>query len=418
MGVETHDGLRVAMLRDAKMPGNHQMQSMAKTIETTLDPVIRGTKMANIPKIQYAKVQDLHFDPTNPRLGRRVVSSKLTQEEILDAMTDWSLDELATSFIESGFWPQEALIVVKEKLGRSNKLIVVEGNRRLAALKLLKNAVDGKPFSARWEELVRGAKITQKFFEEIPVIEVKDRSEVSAYLGFRHVSGIKEWKPAEKAEYIAKLIEGEGLSYEQVRRKIGSKAPVVRQHYIAYRLLLQMDAQAEIAMDYVEVKFSVLYLSLRTAGVQSYLGLNLLAEPATARKPVKTKNIPRLVNYARWLFGTDKVPPLFSDSRSVDQFGRVLESEEAVQYLERTPNPRFDVAKRKSGASQADVVSYVNSASDSIQLALTEAHVFKKSPDIAKAVKRLAVDAMQLISIFPSIQKEMIKELKDDAGAA
>lgn len=370
------------------------------------------------PRIQYAPVDDLFLDPTNPRLGRRVSSKSLKQEEILDVMKDWSPEELATSFIESGFWPQEALIVVSESLYKKNRLVVVEGNRRLAALKLLKSAIDGEPISAKWRDIAAASTLDTDFFEDIPYILVKNRDEVSAYLGFRHVTGIKEWKPAEKAEYIAKLIEGEGLTYDQVRRKIGSKVPAVRQHYIAYRLLLQMDEQDAIDMDFVEVKFSVLYLSLRTQGVQAYLGIDIQSEPNGAKKPVSSKNIGKLVNYATWLFGNEKTRPLFTDSRFVDDFGKILESDEAVDYLERAESPRFDVAKRKSGAAAADVVGYVEAASDAIQLSLSDAHVFRKSLDLQKAVKRLAADSMQLISLFPSILKDVIEELNEDARSS
>jgi len=332
-------------------------------------------------------------------------------------MKDWSPEELATSFIESGFWPQEALIVVKETLYRKKSLVVVEGNRRLAALKLLKSAVEGKAISSKWKELADSSKLPKEFFSEIPYIEVERRADVSAYLGFRHVTGIKEWKPAEKAEYIAKLIEEEGLTYDQVRKKIGSKVPAVRQHYIAYRLLLQMDQQSEIDMDFVEVKFSVLYLSLRTQGVQSYLGVDLQSEPRAAKNPVKRENQSRLVSYATWLFGNEKSKPLFSDSRYVDEFGKILESSEAIEYLERAESPRFDVARRKAGTAVDDVVTYVLAASDSIQLSLAEAHVFRKNPELVKAVRRLAQDSMQLVRVFPGILKEVLEELSEDASA-
>lgn len=369
-------------------------------------------------KIEYAHVDELNLDPSNPRLGRRVAAANLTQSEVLDIMKDWSPEELATSFLESGFWPQEALIAVREELHGHEGLVVVEGNRRLAAIKLLKLAVDGSPTSAKWRDIAASGKLSADFFAEIPYILVDDRSKVSAYLGYRHVTGIKEWKPAEKAEYIAKLIEDEGLTYDEVRRKIGSKTPAVKQHYIAYRLLLQMDEQDAINTELVEEKFSVLYLSLRTAGVKKYLELNLDADPEHARKPVPEAALPKMVNYSRWLFGTDDETPLFTDSRYVDDFGKVLESPDAVEYLERNERPKFEVALRKSGAAETHIVDYVLRASDNIQLALAEAHVFRKSEELTKAVSRLGADAMQLISVFPLVHKAIVSELIEDAGAA
>jgi hypothetical protein len=291
--------------------------------------------------------------------------------------------------------------------------VVVEGNRRLAALKCLKATVDGRAPSKYWTDLVKAHKPSQGLFEQVPYIEVGNRSDVSAYLGFRHVTGIKEWKPAEKAQYIAKLIEEEQLTYDDVRRKIGSKAPTVRQHYISYRLLLQMEQEEGVVIDKVEDKFSVLYLSLRTQGVQSYLHIDIKAPPGKAMMPVHKAYLKNLVHYSKWLFGDEKNPPLFTDSRNVDNFGKILESEEAVNYLERTVNPRFELAIRKAGVGEQEVIALVSSASDNIQLALTEAHLFRKSTQLQKSVRRLGKDFAALLNIFPSEKADFVKEIQD-----
>jgi len=369
--------------------------------------------MAIAPRIEYASVDDLFLDPTNPRLGRRLASPKTKQDAVLDCMKDWTLDELATSFMESGFWPQEALIVVEENLYGKSRLVVVEGNRRLAALKFMKAAFDGDASSGKWKKLMEESKLDQSFYDQIPYIKVQARKDVAAYLGFRHVTGIKEWKPAEKAQYIAKLIDEENLSYEEVRKKIGSKTPTVRQHYISYRVLLQMDESEDIAIDHVEEKFSVLYLSLRTAGAKKYLHINGSAEPAEAERPVPQEHIDNLTKFAKWLFGDDETEPLFTDSRNVDAFGKMLESDDAVEYLERTEKPRFEMAFRKAGLGLESLVGYVNTADDHIQLTLQEAHLHKQAKELQKAVRRLKADVVQLISIFPEIKKELKEEFAE-----
>ena len=374
--------------------------------------------MPTAPRIEYASIDDLLLDPTNPRLGRRVASPKLSQEKVLDIMSDWTLDELAESFLMSGFWPQEAVITVKEKLYGQSHFVVVEGNRRLAALKNLKMAVDGKQPSKYWTGLVAGKTVPKALFDSVPYILVANRKDVSSYLGFRHVTGIKEWNPAEKAEYIAKLIDDDNLSFEDVRKQIGSKAPTVRQHYISYRLLLQMEQQEDVSIEAVEEKFSVLYLSLRTQGVQKYLHIDIQAPPEKAKTPVPKAHLENLVNFSRWLFGDDKHAPLFTDSRNVDNFGKILESDAAVEYLERTPDPRFELAYRKAGVGEQDVIDLIAGASDNIQLALTEAHVFRKSTQVQKTVRRLCTDTAALVNVFPMIKADVLKEMQEDAGSA
>lgn len=363
--------------------------------------------MAIKSNILFTSLDNLNLDPLNPRLGRENTGRDVSQEKVLDLMEDWNLDELAISFLESGFWPQEAILAVEENLYNRHCLVVVEGNRRIAALKLLKDAFDGKPHSQKWADLIHEKKIPTDLFEKIPYILIDSRKDVIAFLGFRHVTGIEQWRPAEKAEYIAKLIDEDGFTYEQVMRKIGSKTNTVRQNYISYRLLLQMEEQADISIKNVEQEFSVLFLSLRTAGVQQYLNIDISASPDKAEKPVPPRRLNALTNYARWLFGDETKLPLFTDSRYVDKFGKILESDEAVYYLERTEKPNFEVAYRIAGGDEPELVNLLEQAADNIELALSRVHQYKKSKKIQKAVERLGIDALQLLDVFPQINQKI-----------
>lgn len=365
--------------------------------------------MAIDTELKYARLEDLSLDPLNARLGRNNRGRDVSQARVLQLMKDWELDELALSFLESGFWPQEALLVTRETLYGKPALVVIEGNRRLAALKYLHDALQRKPASRKWAQLVDGAAPPPHLFTRIPYIRVDSRKEIESFIGFRHVTGIKEWKPAEKAEYIARLIEDSRMSYEDVRRKIGSKTPAVRQHYVAYRLLRQMEDQEDISLQHVEEKFSVLYLSLRTLGVQRYLGVDIKAEPRAARRPVPPSRLKALSRFARWLFGDAKTPPLVRESRQVDDFGIILQSRTAIEYLERSDRPSFDMAFRLAGGDEPEVIKLIEKAADNLELALSRAHLYVKSPQLRLAVDRLAADAAQVLRLFPDIEKKLLK---------
>jgi hypothetical protein len=368
--------------------------------------------MAIDTELKYASLDDLCLDPKNPRLGRHNIEANLSQDKILDLMKDWTLDELAVSFLESGFWPQEALLVIEEKLNKRPQLVVVEGNRRLAALKLLFEARDSNSrASKKWREIANtGTEDAFKRLEEIPYLKADSRKEIQAYLGFRHVTGIKEWEPAEKAEHIARLIDEHGMTYQQVMRQIGSKTPAVRQNYISYRLLLQMeeDLGDQISVPRVEDKFSVLYLSLRTNGVQKYLQIDIQADPESAKKPVPPGKLQNLVDYSLWLFGDDEREPIVSDSRLVDKFGKVLESADAVRYLKRSEHPIFETAHRLAGGDEAETIELIERAADNIRQALGTVHHYTHSKDMHKAVKRFGRDAMELLNKFAEIKRDII----------
>lgn len=363
--------------------------------------------MAISDEIEYESIEHLWLDPKNPRLGQEIVQSKLSQPELLDVMKDWSLEEIAVSFAESGYWVQEAVVAVEEKIDSAKHLVVVEGNRRLAALKLLAQARAGDAAPSRWKEIARAipAGRWKKLEERVPFIRADSRADVDAFLGFRHVTGIKEWDPPQKAEFIAHLIDDLGLDYDAVRRRIGSKTPTVRQNYIAHRILRQMSDVEEISLKHVEERFSVLYLSLRTAGVQTYLAVDTEASVAKAKAPVPRSKRKQLINFARWLFGDDETEPVVTDSRQIDVFGSVLESTAATDYLERNPRPSLEMAARMAGRDEVETSKHIERAADEVELALGSAHRHKTSKRMHSAVERLGRDTFQLLEVFPSVRK-------------
>ncbi len=366
--------------------------------------------MAINTTIQYEDPGNLYLDPKNPRLGRHNTEAGLSQEQILEVMKEWTLDELAVSFIENNFWPQEALMVVEEDIAGTIHHVVVEGNRRLAALKLLFKARNGNPISKRWEEIAATC-AAERFNDltKIPYLRADSRKDVQAYIGFRHVTGIKQWEPAEKAEYIAHLIDNESMTYQQVTRKIGSRVDAVRQNYISFRLLLQMENTGDgISVKHVEDKFSVLYLSMRTVGVQTYLDIDIRSDVDKAKQPVPNEKIDHLIKFAMWLFGNDEKEPIVTDSRMVDKFGKVLQSQEAIAYLNRVKNPKFEVAYRLAGGDEAETLELIEQAADNLEQALSTAHHHVDSEAMKKAVRRLGKDSIQLLSVFPDIEKDLL----------
>ncbi len=369
--------------------------------------------------IEFLTLDELSLDPGNPRLALPRTDPPVTQERVLELMRSWNLEELAVSFLESGFWPQEAVIVVKEELhGKPDTLVVVEGNRRIAALKCLKQAFDGKAPSRKWRTLVEGATSNSELFSRIPYILADSRADVTAYLGFRHVTGIKQWEPTQKAEFIATMIDDLGMTYDSVRKQIGMRTDTVRRNYIAYRIVKQMEAlDIDVSERGVESRFSVLFLSLREEGVRSFLGIDIQSDPGNAQLPVPEEMKDSLSDFAKWMFGTDQQRPLFADSRYVGSLARILSSPEAVDYLRSSPVPSFDVALQKAGVEDEEIESQLKEASNQMELALSKVHLHLDSEAIQKAMVRLALNAKELVSKFPSIANTIGLRTGDNSNA-
>ena len=86
-------------------------------------------------QIEFIPLDQLKLDVHNPRLPKLFSTEEKTQEEIINKfLADDNLIELMLAIRTEGFFIGEALLVVKD----GDDYIVIEGNRRLSSLKLLK----------------------------------------------------------------------------------------------------------------------------------------------------------------------------------------------------------------------------------------------------------------------------------------
>jgi hypothetical protein len=333
--------------------------------------------MAISKQLDYVHLRQLKLDPQNPRLRRDKRAANLGQDDLLAEMSNWTLDELIDSFARAGgFWTQDALIVTAETVGEGEEqtFLVIEGNRRIAALKLLYAARSGEIEPPRWlaERLEEfRPSLDDDMFTSLPVLLAETRDDVAAYLGFRHVTGIKQWRPVEKAEFIVNLVDQHGHTYRDVAREIGSRSDTVRQHYIAFKMLLQMEALEDFDWSEVEDRFSLLFLSIRSEGTRDFLGVELSGQRPARAEPIPEENKENAREFVGWLFGTKDARPVVRDSRNVDRFGEILAEQRAVDYLRSTAKPDFETAYSLTASADL-VIAPLSNAARNIRLALSE----------------------------------------------
>jgi hypothetical protein len=114
-----------------------------------------------------------------------------------------------------------------------------------------------------------------------------------------------------------------------------------------------------------------------------------------------------------WLFGDEKNPPIVRDSRQVDQFGAILESKKAVEYLESSAKPSYDVAFRISGGDEPHLVNLVEAAAGNIEEALSRAHLHTNSKRLQSAVERAYLGVERLADLFPAVRARSAKDAKE-----
>lgn len=267
------------------------------------------------------EVERLLLDPNNPRLAEYGIEASSTQDEVLDVLwKKMAVDEIAISIAANGYFPYEPVFAEPIKNG---KYVVIEGNRRLAAVMLLVDLAAQERINA--QGLPKLSEAEKKALSRIPVIKC-DRENLWEYLGFRHVNGPQNWESFAKAEYIAWVHNELGHSLDHIAQTIGDKHATVARLYQGIQALNQAE-ETKVFNRSDRYKnhfsFSHLYTGLGYAGIQRFLNLD---ETAFDRKsPVPRGKVKELGELCLWLFGSQSksVEPLVQsqnpDLRHLDE---------------------------------------------------------------------------------------------------
>lgn len=285
-------------------------------------------------KSELLAVSSLHFDRNNPRFPQNVAQGPL--EALMQRFVrDERLLEIIESIGNHGFFPGEPLLVVPDG---DNDYRVVEGNRRLAALKLLVRELEPPSGRTSIEEAVDAAKYRPK---KAPCLVFEDENEILRYLGFRHITGIKAWSALQKARYASRMYEkyrklpdDEGLRL--LARETGSRRDTVGQMLTALELYDRAEKENffGLQIEPEQVEFSLLGTSLSYSNLTDFLGLGSRTDLR-----VKGLKMSALKELFDWLFVSEgRAKPIVTESRNLRKLAAVVNSPTAVKELRRSGN--------------------------------------------------------------------------------
>lgn len=156
-------------------------------------------------KTKFLSPASLHLDSKNPRLGREH-SSRAPREIIQYLFEHDKAIEVAESIATRGYFPNEPLLAVQE----DGRMVVVEGNRRLAALKALREPalLEGK-YERQVERLTHRMGDRNEI-ARVPVTIAPSRKDTDCLLAGRHKGApVLAWRGENRASFILdKLAEG------------------------------------------------------------------------------------------------------------------------------------------------------------------------------------------------------------------
>lgn len=161
-------------------------------------------------------VASVHLDARNPRLGRESLAR--APREIIQYLFDHdkALD-VAQSIAARGYFPNEPLLAVKE----NGRYVVVEGNRRLAALKALKEPGLLSPKFERQVSRLAKRISDPRDIASAPVTVAPSRRATDQQIAGRHIgTPVLAWEAENRASFILDKLE-EGYDNDQLRDRLG-----------------------------------------------------------------------------------------------------------------------------------------------------------------------------------------------------
>ena len=173
--------------------------------------------------IKNTHLKNLYLDPNNYRFinhdDYRFINEEDVKDPRIQARTlslisgskNENLSDLIDSFKKNGYLPVDQIQVKKIS---SNEYLVIEGNRRVATLKL---------FQKMYEENKEIGNLDPSLFRKVPIVfyETEEDRHHQVVMGLKHISGNKKWPALNQAQYLEDLISKFGMEERDVSESLG-----------------------------------------------------------------------------------------------------------------------------------------------------------------------------------------------------
>lgn len=372
---------------------------------------IAANPLNAVDDIQLLSVDDLILDPENPRLPENLQGESQLKMLQYIAKSE-AVEDLMAAIGRNGFFNGEPLVVYQHP--GEDKYRVIEGNRRLASVKLLNNP----SLYAKRKSLAEIAAETPDAHKPkfLPVVKVTRREDALPYLGSRHIVGVKSWEPLPKARYMLQLFKSTSAKrtaaerYKDVARQIGSgkRSDYVKKNLNALAVFDVIKGEnyfGDESAEETSFSFGVLYTALDWRPIAGHVGVikydaktDLVSEefdPIVNPKKLSRVGIRDIYD---WCFrkGEDNETVL-GESRNLKRLASALRSPAATKILRETKNLDF-AYERSDGVSEEALSALSRAFADLryVNSVIANARIDATFKDFAKRVSK---QAQQIVKI-------------------
>ena len=371
-------------------------------------------KIVGVGETELVDVELLNFDSNNARFTPDKRPDEDSDPAIVAELARTAdLSELVQSIGTSGYINIEPLVVVV----RENKLVVLEGNRRLAALKALRD-----------EELAHHAKLSapeltddiRATMESILVYRVKREEDARELIGFKHINGPQAWDAFAKATFAARWLDSQAglespLQLYEIANRMGDKHATIHRMVTAYYVLMQAERLDIFRMDdrYKRAfSFSHLYTGLSYREFTDYLGMpRPQRDQDPSRDPVSPEYYDKLRHVLTWLYGSKErevQPVVRSQNPDLGRVREVLKSKPGTKVLEQTSH--LEDALITATPKDLRFSKHIVEANGQLRLALETLDGF--DPESQSELQEIVAAAFKRVQLIKSTVDSQISEFE------
>lgn len=270
----------------------------------------------NFEKITVS-IDQLYLDPNNYRFideeGYKPVSDdKVTDERVQKYVRNLlvghgndNISDLIKSFKTNGFLDLELIQVRKLS---DDKYLVLEGNRRVATLKLMFNRFkDGEDVGLLNEESFNNI--------GVQVIQNDLRTHLVA-MGLHHITGKKRWNPLNQARLIYDLVNKYGMDENQACDSLGCSKDIFKKS-LRTLSLIQLYIKSDYGDQFQSDMFSIFEEAMKSPSIKSWLEWD--------DEIMGCRNKERMEYFFQWISTT---------TESLDDVSDVFDSDDEEEYRE------------------------------------------------------------------------------------
>lgn len=373
-------------------------------------PADRG---ASNPVAEDIPVAQLFLDVNNPRLEGNLDDRQTDDDLVRLLWRDFAVDEVALSIAHNGYLAYEPLFAVRE----DGRLVVVEGNRRLAAVKVLLD--DRLRAEVRAGDLPMLGEPQKAQLRTLPVVVVESREDIWQYIGFKHVNGPQVWQPLAKARYIADVKNRWGVPLDVIARNIGDRHSTVKRLYRAQVALAQAEQAGVYDIDdrwNTRFAFSHLYTGLDYQSIGQFVGLPDGEASFETATPIPMEHMTEFGDLCLWLWGSksrNRQPVVKSQNPDLRLLDDAVGTPDGVAAL-RTGLPlqvAVEIGKGDTRILREVLVSAKQSLQEARGKVLTGYHGEEDLLILTKDISRLA---RGLVDDMNDVRREVQRSERDD----